>query len=96
MVIEDKTQQTVDEFVETSPDLTELDRFMHNGVRFLYAENRNGEEVFYHIDPNEYVSIIPLSDDPRGFIDANYTFSRLEDTGEKVMVDDEGVHLEWE
>lgn len=95
MVIEDVTQFTVEKFVNTS-DVELVDDFMDKGVRYIEVEDEDtGESTFYHVDDEEIVSIIPLTD-PREFMDANYSFARLEDTGEKVMCDDEGVHQEWD
>lgn len=94
MVIEDKTMFTVEEFVESS-DVEMVDDFMDKGVRYIEVEGEEtGEVTFYHVDDDEIVSVIPLTD-PREFTDANYSFARLADSGEKVMCDDEGVHREW-
>lgn len=95
MVIEDKTRFTVDSFVESS-DVSLEDDFMVNGVRFIEVSGDGGGELtWYHVDGEGYVSVIELTD-PREFDDANYSFARLAESGEKVMCDDDGVHREWE
>lgn len=77
--------------VKSSEDV--LDDFMVNGVRFLEVER--GEDVYYlAVDDAGEVSPTSLTD-PREFDDAKYTFARVESTGEKVMVDDTGIHHEW-
>lgn len=70
------------------------DDFMKNGVRFLELTPDDEAQYFLHVDDLGSVSSTALTD-PRDFMDANYTFARIRDTGEKVMVDDDGIHHDW-
>lgn len=83
---------TVDELQDD--DGVEIrDDFMVNGVRFI--EVQEGHEVYYrNVNPEGEVSDTRLTD-PREFGHANYTFARIYGDGEKVMVDDDGIHQGW-
>lgn len=98
-MIEDVTQFTVEKFVESSDSMTLEDRFMVLGVDFIEVMI-NDETVFYHVDDDGFVTIVPLLDpretiNPPKYSEERYTFAELKDDGSKVLVDDDGLHNNW-
>lgn len=94
MVIEDETRFTPEELEETSEGEITGTR-MINGVEFVEYEEEN-DTTYYLLKPNGYIEMVPLTGLDEFKHKPNYTFARLKKTGRKVMVDDEGVHREWE
>jgi len=97
MVIENVSTVPMEQFEEETDFVMEK-QFMVLGVYFIQITDTEGATVFYLVDDNELVHLLPLGTHPEEFVtpsNKTTTFSTLLDTGEKVMVDDNGIHSEW-
>lgn len=97
MVIDAGKSDTVQEFLGREKNITLHKQFMVYGVEFIQVRE-DEDTVYYTVNDNGIVVNIPLGTHPQEFVsptDDSITFSTLYETGEKVMVDDDGVHREW-